>query len=1053
MHHEKIQELEGKIEKLESSKNCAEIKSSRLESLVSTLSEDSNVISKELIETQRKMVILEVNEQALFRRYNASLQVEQVYQKEISRLKDDLQSLQNNAGMKINRLSQFLSESKTLNSQLQERLSESVSSVEFNNLENKLNMYISKTKILLEKERDWIVKKTQRDADQVSVLEQANKIHDLTLQLEEHKSLVSNFKQLLAQKNESDEIKKLKEESASLKVQVEILGQRASMADQRVISAQSSEALLRKQLDDADKYYIDSKQETLQLQQELLDHCDKYEGGADKEEYQKTLNELKNKEKYIESLICSIEKYKCISEVSAKQASDLITTKQVDENEKKILRLAVQELQIKDENNLLIGKLRQQIIALESNEIRNTQKMEALNSTKLSLESQILSLEDKIESQDKIINNLRLKTNSRIQTMRKNMASLRMKHSGIILLSNHERACNMLRTIFDQKEKLQKENSRLTENLNDCQNSLKNLEIETSCHDELIASLRQSSKAHERIKAWHDKMIASQQMLSKTKKELERSNDLVNEYKNKSILTNTRLEELEEHITQIENELDRQRLDFETQQEEYDATLALYETERDQIYNAASSIELKDSLPDRSLPIGQQLESAFRMLYERTKQMKLLEFKLADLQKQFDDNRLKIKENENSLLEKDRKLSQMQLELVNCAVKEDEDAFNVLNGSDQSILDKAREREMQVLNSAKETIKSLQRQLTAKEQMVNKYREKLKSIREIKKDDNLLAKNELIAQLTQRDISRFEGKTESTGVKERELLPELNMIEELEKNIEAKDKAILQLQTTVEDQKKEISVVNESLQDLKNKIENIEKETQSIIQEKSASLKKLEDEVETLREQVPKTPVKDLSDVVARLEQEVKLKDLKLKQFSNAIDDLKKKLIHTVKEFAEYKEKSLTESTAISNEMIEAKTKVLCKKIIELESRNKTITESMQKLKTANIQLENELSILSADIVTRNKELTEARSKISNLKLQMEDVYSKKAQTAQVSEASKQTGDKIPVKEIASISQKGGIIMDVNVSATQEKKYQRKITALKTELEATVKFY
>jgi hypothetical protein len=76
-----------KIGKLESLKEIAELKANKFESLIFNLSKDDHYIKQELIESQRKLVVLEVNEQTLVRRYTASMQVEQVYQREISTLK------------------------------------------------------------------------------------------------------------------------------------------------------------------------------------------------------------------------------------------------------------------------------------------------------------------------------------------------------------------------------------------------------------------------------------------------------------------------------------------------------------------------------------------------------------------------------------------------------------------------------------------------------------------------------------------------------------------------------------------------------------------------------------------------------------------------------------------------------------------------------------------------------------------------------------------------------------------------------------------------------
>lgn len=64
--------------------------------------------------------------------------------------------------------------------------------------------------------------------------------------------------------------------------------------------------------------------------------------------------------------------------------------------------------------------------------------------------------------------------------------------------------------------------------------------------------------------------------------------------------------------------------------------------------------QVTDVLPDRKLPIGQQLESAFRLLQDRAKQMKVLEIKLAEYHHQSAENNLIIKVSDNLIFRKMR---------------------------------------------------------------------------------------------------------------------------------------------------------------------------------------------------------------------------------------------------------------------------------------------------------------------------------------------------------------------------------------------------------------
>lgn len=151
----------------------------------------------------------------------------------------------------------------------------------------------------------------------------------------------------------------------------------------------------------------------------------------------------------------------------------------------------------------------------------------------------------------------------------------------------------------EQKELLNSKVIILTQSRNDIQgihyfklDALDKSQIEVKYNKELLSALGQSTRAHERVKAWHEKMITSQQALLKSKKDLERSKALATEYKTESILCNSRLDQLDEYINTMEVEMDSQRMDWEKQQEEFDAILSQYETERDQIYNAAVSVEV-----------------------------------------------------------------------------------------------------------------------------------------------------------------------------------------------------------------------------------------------------------------------------------------------------------------------------------------------------------------------------------------------------------------------------------------------------------------------------
>lgn len=68
------------------------------------------------------------------------------------------------------------------------------------------------------------------------------------------------------------------------------------------------------------------------------------------------------------------------------QTSDLSTLRAADIREKEILRAAVRELQMEDDEKLLIGKLHHHILTLQMNEVNLLRKIEKMQEKCLKLE-------------------------------------------------------------------------------------------------------------------------------------------------------------------------------------------------------------------------------------------------------------------------------------------------------------------------------------------------------------------------------------------------------------------------------------------------------------------------------------------------------------------------------------------------------------------------------------------------------------------------------------------------------------------------------------------
>jgi hypothetical protein len=144
--------------------------------------------------------------------------------------------------------------------------------------------------------------------------------------------------------------------------------------------------------------------------------------------------------------------------------------------------------------------------------------------------------------------------------------------------------------------------------------------------------LKNPSNAQARILQWHQRLMNAEAKAIASERELGRLKDINTINKKNSEANATKLEEVYELLLRTQNEHDNQLLDWEQQQSEFEKTIAQYEEERDRLYLSTTASELKDTLPDRSLPLGEQLENALKKLIERTRQLKFLDMRNKELE-------------------------------------------------------------------------------------------------------------------------------------------------------------------------------------------------------------------------------------------------------------------------------------------------------------------------------------------------------------------------------------------------------------------------------------
>lgn len=438
-----IQEYESKVQKLEGLKEFAEIKSLRLSEVLEKLVKSPHDISQALIECQRRLIVLEVNECALVRRYSASFQLEQFYQRDNIRLKGDFDLLEQNSKIAINRLLKNKRESQVKFDIVQKKLFDSVPKLEHNMLEVKLQNYIEKTKTLLECERDWIEKSIHRDTDSEKVEKLQSELSELNVTLSGCQLKLNKF-EIKSSRTESGAAGN-KSNEISHEVQIELLNLRVKFSEGKMKEAKDVNQSLQIVIKALEARNLVEREQMVIQQGEHMEFCNLYEGGATRETYEALQAQALTLENQIEKLTNEVVKCfiditldKSFSELSAAQSTDLFAAKISDEKEKNILRAAVQELQMTDDKNLAIGKLHNHILILEASELRANRKADDLKTKCLNLETSVLELESKIDQQDSITKVLKLQSNAKVATIQRIMVSMRLRLAGAVSIEKHE---------------------------------------------------------------------------------------------------------------------------------------------------------------------------------------------------------------------------------------------------------------------------------------------------------------------------------------------------------------------------------------------------------------------------------------------------------------------------------------------------------------------------------------------------------------------------------------------------------------------------------------
>ncbi|KAJ3083752.1 hypothetical protein HK102_000920, partial [Quaeritorhiza haematococci] len=568
-HEKTIADLEQQLQDAIAEGKSAETKADEFERTLQTLMRgDHDEIQTALVEAQRSLVVLKVNEEKLVRRYMAASDTEAMLRKENERIKAELVSLDEAARSNIGRLVRYKKNAQKKIDHLLKMAHESVPAKQHSEVENKLLYYIAKTRILLEREQEWISRREEQDAIASEARELQCKVDQLQIELLEAKKTAVQMESALKDVSESpkssdnlQQLSRAHQKIATLEVQLEVFKKRTELAEHKVAALEVVEKEIKKQFDGLDKRYIEVMDENIRLREVEMELRNKYQGGATSEDNEQNLKLIQKLEADKSALHDEMSKYKQLADISTTQAADLAYLQTTSEKEKQMLRATIEELQMEGDEKLLIGKLHHHILVLQVSEATALRKLEGANEKCLKLEGRVVQLEKAVDDRDNTIYQMKLDNKTKATFLRKNIASLRAKIEGMVLPDRYERSCDLVRILDMRKARCEKEITEFKEKCVELEDKLAESTESLKLQQELLSTLQQTTTSsstaastaasiNERITAWHKRLSDMQLRDLRLQRELANLKEMYRSVKGQ-------LESGTAHLVGVENELVR----------------------------------------------------------------------------------------------------------------------------------------------------------------------------------------------------------------------------------------------------------------------------------------------------------------------------------------------------------------------------------------------------------------------------------------------------------------------------------------------------------------
>ncbi|KAI9004263.1 hypothetical protein BC832DRAFT_592949 [Gaertneriomyces semiglobifer] len=734
-HEVTVAGLTSRLSDTISARDIAELKVNELVELVRVIeSTSSQDVLNALIDAQRRVTVLKVDEKTLWRQIYALQDSENILRKENTRLAAEVLSLDKLARQTLSRLSIAKGEAVARCERIQLEFSESVPIGQHIQLSNKLNLHVSHVKQLLEREAE-LVAEIQRERVQTSEVRELRNSLDLqSLALAEAREKAEKLEGVLASLQLTGAVEnggvrqanvvEMHLQIVNLEVQVQLHENRASIADRKCVALIENENVLKERLSALEAQYTEAKAETFQLREIEAELRNIIAASISPTEHQSQVKRISNLEDEIRKLQSQLDEYQRISEIASRQVADVIQARAVEQGELDALRATVRELQAETDEKLLIGRLHHEIHNLRVSEISVRRTLESLQGKNHQLQSRIVHLELAVEDREKAMLSLRLKQREQSRLLRTTNLELRQHLAGSVHLQKHQRMCALARTLDASKTKLLAEFARVLEEKRISEMQLSEARQRVDSLNELVGALKGSSDSAERIAVSHRKMIESHLNFVRLQRDLQHEKESHRQTINTLEDSRKRLVALEEEVARLQEESDQKQLEWVNIQEHFDKEPEHFDNEHMRAMEASSA--------DRPLPFNndpshreeQHPGAASRLFSQHGQLVTADEARIASLEET-------IRDLKSKLSACDKGLNTAPANPPIACTKLDVEQDNPLEPFTESVnVVRKRPIRSKLVDAMQSNTLSLQRQLRHKDDMLAKYRVMLQEVRE-----------------------------------------------------------------------------------------------------------------------------------------------------------------------------------------------------------------------------------------------------------------------------------------------------------------------------------